>query len=130
MHLPDPVTYAIPAFVLLVAAEMLVAWARDKRRYEAKDTLTSLALGTGSTVAGVITGGAVFALATDKVRHELDVSGVTDVVGQGAYYPDLKSVLDAYQQAGGAVVTARGRSDSVSREGVPGSGDWQEALHA
>jgi sterol desaturase/sphingolipid hydroxylase (fatty acid hydroxylase superfamily) len=63
MDLPDPVTYAIPAFVLLVAAEMLVAWARDKRRYEAKDTLTSLALGTGSTVAGVITGGAVFALA-------------------------------------------------------------------
>ena len=43
MDLPDPVTYAIPAFVALVAAEMLVAWARDKRRYEAKDTLTSLA---------------------------------------------------------------------------------------
>ena len=64
MTLPDPVTYAIPGFVLLVLAEMVVAWAKDRRRYEPKDTLTSLALGTGSTVAGVITGGAVFALAT------------------------------------------------------------------
>jgi sterol desaturase/sphingolipid hydroxylase (fatty acid hydroxylase superfamily) len=62
--LPDVVSYAVPAFVLLVLAEMLVAWARDKRRYEPKDTLTSLALGTGSTVAGAITAGAVFWLAT------------------------------------------------------------------
>ena len=56
MTLPDPVTYAIPGFVMLVLAEMVVAWAKDRRRYEPKDTLTSLALGTGSTVAGVITG--------------------------------------------------------------------------
>jgi sterol desaturase/sphingolipid hydroxylase (fatty acid hydroxylase superfamily) len=62
--LPDVVSYAVPAFVLLVLAEMLVAWARDKNRYEPKDTLTSLALGTGSTVAGAITAGAVFWLAT------------------------------------------------------------------
>lgn len=61
--LPDPVAYAVPAFVLLVLAEMLVAWARDKRRYEPKDTLTSLALGTGSTVAGAIAAGAVYAIA-------------------------------------------------------------------
>ncbi|HWK34786.1 MAG TPA: sterol desaturase family protein [Sphingomonas sp.] len=60
--LPDPVTLAVPAFVLLVAAEMLVARARDRRRYEPRDTLTSLLLGTGSTVAGALTGGAVFAL--------------------------------------------------------------------
>ena len=69
MDLPDPVTYAIPAFVLLVAAEMLVAWARDRRRYEPRDTLTSLALGTGSTIAGVITGGAVFAAAAWACRQ-------------------------------------------------------------
>ena len=62
MELPDPVTYAIPAFLLLVTAEMLVARARDKSRYEAKDTLTSLALGTGSTVAEALAGSAVFAL--------------------------------------------------------------------
>ena len=28
MHLPDPVDYAVPFFILLVLAEMLVAWAR------------------------------------------------------------------------------------------------------
>ncbi|MES2043988.1 MAG: sterol desaturase family protein [Pseudomonadota bacterium] len=63
MRLPNPVDYAVPAFVLLVLAEMIVAWLRDRKRYEPRDTLTSLALGTGSTVAGVLTGGFVIALA-------------------------------------------------------------------
>jgi sterol desaturase/sphingolipid hydroxylase (fatty acid hydroxylase superfamily) len=61
--LPNPVDLAIPGFVLLVLAEMVVAWARDRRRYCPRDTLTSLALGLGSTVAGLLTGGAVFAMA-------------------------------------------------------------------
>jgi SulP family sulfate permease len=39
----------------------------------------------------------VFSDANDHVRHELDVSGVTDLVGQDAYYLDLRSVLEAYQ---------------------------------
>ena len=64
VKLPDPVSYAIPGFVVLVLAEMLVARLRDRSRYEARDTLTSLALGLGSTVAGVLSAGAVFALAT------------------------------------------------------------------
>ena len=64
MILPNPVDYAIPAFVLLVLAEMLVALVRDRSRYEPRDTLTSLALGLGSTVAGVLSAGAVLALAT------------------------------------------------------------------
>ena len=62
MQLPNPVTYAIPAFVLLVLAEMLAAWARDRRRYCPRDTLTSLALGTGSTVAGILVGGMALAI--------------------------------------------------------------------
>jgi sterol desaturase/sphingolipid hydroxylase (fatty acid hydroxylase superfamily) len=69
--LPDVVSYAVPAFVLLVLAEMLVAWARDKRRYEPKDTLTSLALGTGSTVAGAITAGAIYGLATWLYQYRI-----------------------------------------------------------
>lgn len=64
MKLADPVTLAIPAFVLLVLAEMIVARIKDRSRYEPRDTLTSLLLGTGSTVAGVLSGGLVFALAT------------------------------------------------------------------
>lgn len=61
--LPDPVDYAVPLFVVLVLAEMLVARGRDRRRYCPRDTLTSLSLGLGSTVAGVISGGTVVALA-------------------------------------------------------------------
>lgn len=63
-HLPDPVTLAIPGFVVLVLIEMLIAKRRDATRYCPRDTLTSLLLGLGSTVAGVLAGGAVFALAT------------------------------------------------------------------
>ncbi|WP_340588946.1 sterol desaturase family protein [Erythrobacter alti] len=58
----NPVTYAIPVFVVLVVAELL--WARKRRAdaYESRDTATSLAIGLGSTVAGALTGGAVAAL--------------------------------------------------------------------
>lgn len=61
-ELPDPVQYAVPAFVILVLVEMLIARRVDPSRYEPRDTLTSLLLGTGSTVAGALTGGAVVAL--------------------------------------------------------------------
>ncbi|MGC6400008.1 sterol desaturase family protein [Sphingomonas sp. FW199] len=62
-RLPDPVTLAIPGFVLLVLAEMLVARLRDRGRYCPRDTLTSLMLGLGSTVASALAAGTVFAIA-------------------------------------------------------------------
>src|SRR5471030_3178850 len=62
MDLPDPVQYAVPGFIALVLAEMIVARVKDRTRYEPKDTLVSLALGLGSTVAGALTVGSVFAL--------------------------------------------------------------------
>jgi len=61
--LPDPVSFAIPAFVLLVLGEMWIARARARHRYEPRDTMTSLMLGLGSTVAGLLTGGLVIGLA-------------------------------------------------------------------
>ncbi len=61
--LPNPVTLAIPAFVALVLVEMLVARFRARHRYCPSDTLTSMSLGLGSTIAGVLSGGLVFALA-------------------------------------------------------------------
>ena len=64
MQLPNPVDYAVPGFILLVLIEMIVARVKDRRRYEPKDTLTSLALGTGSTVAGALTAGLLYGLAT------------------------------------------------------------------
>ena len=53
----SPVDYAVPGIVLLVLAEMLWAWNRRPDANEARDTLTSLAFGLGSTVAGVLLGG-------------------------------------------------------------------------
>jgi len=64
-ELPDPVDYAVPAFVLLVFVEMLIARAKDRRRYCPKDTLTSLLLGFGSTIAGALSAGLVYALAVE-----------------------------------------------------------------
>ena len=61
--LPDPVTLAVPAFVALVLVEMIVSRVRDRQRYCPKDTLNSLALGLGSTIAGVLTGGLFLAVA-------------------------------------------------------------------
>lgn len=68
--MPDfsPVDYAIPGFVLLVLAEMLWAWKRRPEAYEPKDTLTSLAFGLGSTVAGLLFGG--FALLVLLAAYE------------------------------------------------------------
>ena len=59
----DPVPYAIPFFVLLIVAEMLWARARAPQAYEPRDTLTSLALGLGSTAVGIAAAGALYAAA-------------------------------------------------------------------
>jgi sterol desaturase/sphingolipid hydroxylase (fatty acid hydroxylase superfamily) len=65
----SPVDYAVPAFVVLVVLEMLWARKNAPEKYEPRDTLTSLALGTGSTVAGALTGGLVFALSLWLYEH-------------------------------------------------------------
>lgn len=60
--LPNPVDYAVPAFVLLIVIEMIWAKRRAPEKYEPKDTLTSLAFGFGSTVMGALVGGLVLAM--------------------------------------------------------------------
>ena len=59
---PDPIAYAIPMFIVMIIAEMIIAKRAAPERYEPKDTLSSLAFGLGSNVAGLIFGGIVFAL--------------------------------------------------------------------
>jgi sterol desaturase/sphingolipid hydroxylase (fatty acid hydroxylase superfamily) len=86
--LPNPVDFAVPAFVLLVLAEMLVARMRDRHRYCPRDTLTSLALGLGSTVAGALSAGAVFALATGVSEYRVFE------IGWAWYWWPLCFVLD------------------------------------
>ncbi len=71
----NPVEYAVPAFVLLVIVEMVWVWRRAPEKYEAKDTLTSLAMGLGSTVAGLLTGGMVLALALWLYDHRVMTLG-------------------------------------------------------
>lgn len=63
--LPNPVYLAIPAFVILMVLEY--AMLRSRRRaaavgYEPRDTVTSLLLGIGSVIAGVLSAGAVYAV--------------------------------------------------------------------
>lgn len=62
IDLPDPVTLAIPAFVLLIIAEMVYGRLTGRTRYEPRDTATSLTMGFGSQVAGALTGGLAFAI--------------------------------------------------------------------
>ena len=61
--LPDPTELAVPAFVALMLIELWFVRRRMPHAYEARDTLTSLALGLGSTVAGALSGGLLFAAA-------------------------------------------------------------------
>jgi len=40
----------------------------------------------------------VFTDVSDHVREQLDVSGITEVVGEDSYYPRIEDVIEAYQQ--------------------------------
>lgn len=60
--LPNPVDFAVPAFVLMIVLEMVWLRRRAPEKYEPRDTLTSLAFGFGNSVFAVLTGGAIVAL--------------------------------------------------------------------
>jgi sterol desaturase/sphingolipid hydroxylase (fatty acid hydroxylase superfamily) len=75
--LPNPVDYAVPGFVVLILIEMLLVRRGDRTRYEPSDTLTSLAMGLGSTIAGALTAGAIFIMASWLHAHRVaDISFV------------------------------------------------------
>ena len=59
----DAVPYAIPAFILLIIFEMLWVRSRNPTAYQPRDTLTSLALGLGSTAANLLAAGTIATLA-------------------------------------------------------------------
>jgi sterol desaturase/sphingolipid hydroxylase (fatty acid hydroxylase superfamily) len=61
--LPNPIDYAVPAFVALIVLEMLWAKTRAPEKYEPRDTLTSLAFGLGSSVSGLLVGGMAVGIA-------------------------------------------------------------------
>ena len=59
MEFPDIVAYAVPAFVVLIILEMVVARRTGRGRYETKDTFASLSMGLGNRIASLIGGGAL-----------------------------------------------------------------------
>ena len=63
LQMPNPTVIAVPAFIVLILLEIFIVQKRHKMRYDPQDTMTSLLLGTGSTIAGGITGAFTFALA-------------------------------------------------------------------
>lgn len=63
MALPNPTDLAVPGFVALVLIEMIAVKLTHPERYEPRDTLTSLGLGLGNVVSGVIFGGLLGAFA-------------------------------------------------------------------
>lgn len=60
--LPDIVNLAVPFFIGSIALEMGIALVRGGARYETRDTLTSLAMGVGNLVIGLLTAGAIYGL--------------------------------------------------------------------
>ena len=71
MTLPNPVDYAVPAFVALVLIEMLVVRRANRDRYEPRDTLISLSMGLGSTIAGALTAGAIVLMSNWLNAHRI-----------------------------------------------------------
>ncbi|MGB7654460.1 MAG: sterol desaturase family protein [Novosphingobium sp.] len=71
--MPDfnPVDYAVPGFVLLVLIEMIWARIKSPDKYEPRDTLVSLAMGLGSTVAGLLTAGLIGGLVYGLYQYRL-----------------------------------------------------------
>lgn len=68
----DPVTLAIPFFILAIILEIILTRLKVTRaHYEAKDTMASLAMGLGSNVAGLLTAGVVVAATIWTYQHRL-----------------------------------------------------------
>ncbi|WGM38553.1 sterol desaturase family protein [Caulobacter sp. NIBR1757] len=68
----DPVTLAIPLFVVTIVGEILLRRFRKvKASYEARDTATSLLMGLGSNVAGLLTGAAIVAVVIWVWQHRI-----------------------------------------------------------
>jgi sterol desaturase/sphingolipid hydroxylase (fatty acid hydroxylase superfamily) len=68
----DPVTLATPFFILTVILEIVLArLGKAEAHYEARDTAVSLTMGLGSTIAGVLLGGAAFAAGLWVYQHRL-----------------------------------------------------------
>ena len=68
----DPVQLAIPFFILAIVLEILLGrFGKARAHYEVRDTATSLTMGLGSTIAGALFGGVIFATTVWVYQHRL-----------------------------------------------------------
>ncbi len=58
--MPNLIHYAIPAFVLLLVAEVIISSYHKYHWFETKDTVSSLSMGIGNVLIGLFTKGMVF----------------------------------------------------------------------
>jgi len=56
-QLPNILLNAVPAFVFLVIVEIIYALKTHEVKYEVKDTATSISLGLGNLLIGLLTKG-------------------------------------------------------------------------
>jgi len=59
--LPDPVQWAIPAFIVLALAEIVISRRQGRLGYELRDTAASLAMGFGELITGLLARAALLA---------------------------------------------------------------------
>ncbi|WP_339714548.1 sterol desaturase family protein [uncultured Sneathiella sp.] len=72
MQLPDPVTFAIPAFVLLILIEAMIGrYAPKKSNYEMRDSAASLLMGLGNFAIGLVNFGIVGAVSLWVYQYRL-----------------------------------------------------------
>lgn len=68
----NPVDWAVPVFVITIVLEILLARFRKADVvYEVRDTATSLGMGLGSQISGLLTGGAILAVTLWAWQHRL-----------------------------------------------------------
>ncbi|VAV92856.1 Fatty acid hydroxylase family (carotene hydroxylase/sterol desaturase), partial [hydrothermal vent metagenome] len=76
-NLPSPTLWAIPFFIVTVTAEWLWSRRNARIRYETKDAITSLIMGTGSVVVGALTATAVMAISLWVYQYRLFEINIT-----------------------------------------------------
>lgn len=68
---PNLLYYAIPGFIILLVIEAILSAVQKKEAYEIKDTFSSLTLGIGNVLTGLITKAAIFGLFTIVYKFRL-----------------------------------------------------------
>ncbi|MEO1136319.1 MAG: sterol desaturase family protein [Pseudomonadota bacterium] len=78
MEFPDIIAFAVPAFLVLVIAELVLVRLTRRGRYEARDSAASLIMGFGSELAPLL-GGATVVLAVFTAAYEFRLMTIPNV---------------------------------------------------